>query len=145
MGQRDTLCGWLPACTTPPGLTHGIPAMAPKAESSWQTEKPKEPQCLPATSLCKLRRHRKVKQTGCPFGCLPTHSGRDPSPQPQTSMPHLAGVNGKQPLTVRWHCRRRLYIGVYSEMVCTFGGRVQGTGIKVSTKLRGNGEACKPV
>lgn len=98
VGQRDVLCWWLPACTTAPRLTHDIPAVAPEAESSWQTEKPEEPQCLPATSLFKSWRHSKVKQTGCPFGCLPTYSGGDPSPQPQTSIPHLAGVNGKQPL-----------------------------------------------
>lgn len=65
------------------------------------------------------------------------------TPQPQTSMPHLAGVNRKQPVMVRCHCRRRLYIGEYSEMVCTFGWWVQGTRIKVSTKLGGNGETFK--
>lgn len=65
--------------------------------------------------------------------------------QPQTSMPHLASVNRKQPVMVRCHCRRRLYIGKYSEMVCAFRGQVQGTRIKVSTKLGGNGEAFKLV
>lgn len=126
-------------------VTHGIPAKGLKVESAQQTEKPQEPQCLPAALTVQAVTPQQGQETGRPFGCLPTHPGRDPSPQPQTSRPHLAGVNGKQPLTVRWHWRRRLYIGVCSEIVCTFGGQVKGTKMKVSTLLGGNGEACKPV
>lgn len=82
-------------------VTHGIPAKGLKVESAQQTEKPQEPQCLPAALTVQAVTPQQGQETGCPFGCLPTHPGRDPSPQPQTSRPHLAGVNGKQPLTVR--------------------------------------------
>lgn len=109
----------------------------------WQTEKPREPQCLTVTLLCKLWHHRKVKHTGCPFGWLPTHSGRDPSASDFSAT--FSWCQQETACDGEVSLQRRLYTGEYSEMVCTFRGWVQGTGIKVSTKLGGNGEAFKLV
>ena len=48
VGQRDTLHWRLLVLGMCCGLTHCIPAKGLKVESAQQTEKPQEPQCLPA-------------------------------------------------------------------------------------------------
>lgn len=83
----------------------------------WQREKPREPQCLTVAPLCKLWHSRKVKHTGCPFGCLPIHSGRDPSAsdfsatfswcQQETACD--GGVSLQKEVIYRWVLRNGVY------------------------------------
>lgn len=136
--HRDTLC----CCHA---LHHlGLPTASPQRHQKYKRcGKQRNPEshsvCLQLhCASCDIQCRLDVYLAACLLTQVET-------PQPQTSMPHLTEVNRKQPVTVRCFCRRRLYIGVYSEMVCTFRGRVQGTRIKVSTKLGGNGEAFKLV